>query len=481
MDRIPPSPIAGSSPDAPRSPKRRATQSLSEFVQRLVDDVLEVAELPTSLQPESFATEALAPIREPEPRPHLRQGRRPTGPASCRNDSDRSWAPATSGARNHEVRNGCGLWVAAGQRPDSRRAQGRHCGRSGQHAVAIVAATGDLVQLAHLALAGGSTSGSWRRWQKRSHDSFRREWDACSRSWHDRHDRGSRGDLEVPEVRRFILSRLAEIDLDGRSLSRHSGRHQDLPPPIDSCLPWPRPSKTRVRSCTAVVALGTHAPMTEEAMSAMVGSAGFDVVNHEWWADTTFAGVGKLSAGTVSELSNGNLSEPVYVRINRLVLESDVTIIVGPVLPHEVVGFSGGNKYLFPGLSGQELIDVTHWLGAFITSGSMIGTRGVTPVRALIDAAAELVPGERHAFCAVVDHATGGLHSLSFGAPEEAWASAAGIAAETHIEYLPPRSDGCCRSCLTVRGPLDRCQGLLQGRTRRRRWWRGCALCAPHH
>ena len=82
-----------------------------------------------------------------------------------------------------------------------------------------------------------------------------------------------------------------------------------------------------------------------------------------------------------------------------------MTLLVGPVLPHEVIGFSGGNKYLFPGLSGQEMIDVTHWLGALITSSAIIGTRGVTPVRALVDAAANLVPGERHALCVVVDHA----------------------------------------------------------------------------
>ena len=95
------------------------------------------------------------------------------------------------------------------------------------------------------------------------------------------------------------------------------------------------------------------------------------------------------------------------MRINRLVVESDVTLLVGPVLPHEVIGFSGGNKYLFPGLSGQEMIDVTHWLGALITSSAIIGTRGVTPVRALVDAAADLVPGERHALCVVVDHESG--------------------------------------------------------------------------
>ncbi len=131
----------------------------------------------------------------------------------------------------------------------------------------------------------------------------------------------------------------------------------------------------------------------------MVGPSDFAVVNHEWWDETTFADVGTLDADTVSELSNGMLSEIVDVRINRLVLESDVTIIIGPVLPHEVVGFSGGNKYLFPGLSGQELIDVTHWLGALITSRTIIGTRGITPVRALIDAAAGLVP--RRAACVV--------------------------------------------------------------------------------
>ena len=105
--------------------------------------------------------------------------------------------------------------------------------------------------------------------------------------------------------------------------------------------------------------------------------------------------VGRIGAQRIEELSRGMLRHGVEVRINRAVVEHDVTLIVGPVFPHEVVGFSGGNKYLFPGVSGQELIDVSHWLGALITSAEMIGTRGITPVRALIDEAASLVPGER--------------------------------------------------------------------------------------
>ena len=67
------------------------------------------------------------------------------------------------------------------------------------------------------------------------------------------------------------------------------------------------------------------------------------------------------------------------VRLNRAVLEHDVALVVGPVFPHEVVGFSGGNKYFFPGVAGQEIIDVSHWLGALITSADIIGTRGTTP------------------------------------------------------------------------------------------------------
>jgi lactate racemase len=248
---------------------------------------------------------------------------------------------------------------------------------------------------------------------------------------------GDHEELHAATVQRFIDAQLGGLDLQGRSLCLV------IPDATRSC-PLPlllgavgTAVRDRVSSCTAVVALGTHAPMSDDAIHSMVGAFDLPVANHAWWDDATYVDVGTLGADTVARLSGGLLNESVDVRINRLVPESDITLILGPVLPHEVVGFSGGNKYLFPGLSGQELIDVTHWLGALITSAAIIGTRGVTPVRALIDAASALVPGERHALCAVVDHDTGGLHSLSFGPPEEAWAAATDVAAETHIEYLP--------------------------------------------
>jgi nickel-dependent lactate racemase len=238
------------------------------------------------------------------------------------------------------------------------------------------------------------------------------------------------------EVAARVEAAVAALDLDGRSLCLViPDATRQCPLPLLLGAVW-RAAAGRVASCRAVVALGTHAPMSEAAMRALVGVDDLPVVNHEWWDDDTFVPLGTLAADDVAKWSGGLLREDVPIRVNRLVVDSDVTLIVGPVLPHEVIGFSGGHKYLFPGLSGQELIDVTHWLGALITSAEIIGTRGITPVRALVEAAADLVPGERHALCVVVDHESGGIDHLAFGDPRAAWAEAADVAAETHVRWL---------------------------------------------
>jgi len=256
---------------------------------------------------------------------------------------------------------------------------------------------------------------------------------------------GPRQVLTEDQVRSFVHEQLAAADLDGRSvcvLVPDGTRSSPLPlllSAVHGAL------HGRVRRLTVLVALGTHAEMSEVALAAHLGyapgaSAGrypdTTVLNHAWWDPDTFAEVGTIPDERIAELSDGMLRHGVRVRINRAVVEHDVTLIVGPVFPHEVVGFSGGNKYLFPGVSGRELIDLSHWLGALITSAQIIGTRGITPVRALIDEAASLVPGERLAFCVVTQSGTGELHSMAFGDPISAWSAAADVAAETHVRYL---------------------------------------------
>jgi nickel-dependent lactate racemase len=107
-------------------------------------------------------------------------------------------------------------------------------------------------------------------------------------------------------------------------------------------------------------------------------------------------------------------------------------VIIGPVFPHEVVGFSGGNKYLFPGVSGPRVLNFFHWLGAVVTNPLIIGNKW-TPVRKVVDRAAALVPVEKRCLAMVVEQ--GGLGGLFAGTPEAAWDEASELSRRLHIEY----------------------------------------------
>lgn len=262
------------------------------------------------------------------------------------------------------------------------------------------------------------------------------------------------GRVSIEELRTLLGSGLGAEDLDDKRVCLvipDGTRHCPVPRLLDAVLGAlaGRPSHIE-----AIVALGTHAPMGDDALATLVGSApgriaerhpGLTVRNHAWDDPDTYVTLGTITAERVHELSAGHLAIDVPVRVNRAVVDADLVVVIGPVLPHEVVGFSGGNKYLFPGLSGPEMIDVTHWLGALISSAAIIGTPGVTPVRALIDEAATLVPTERRAVCVVTDSGDG-LHAAAYGTPEVAWAEAAEIAALTHVTYL----DAPVRSVLSI-------------------------------
>ena len=209
-----------------------------------------------------------------------------------------------------------------------------------------------------------------------------------------------------------------------------------------------------VASLRAVIALGTHSYMEPDEIDALFGVGGTNpdgtpqpatlaqaypglaVVNHEWADPDMLVQVGRIEADRIAELSEGRLHQGANILINRYVVEADVAIVVGPVFPHEVVGISGGNKYFIPGVASQEFIDMTHWVGALITSYDIIGTTGITPVRAMINEGAALVPARRLALCCVVQSGSGDLEAAAFGTTEDAWAATAAIAAQTHVTYV---------------------------------------------
>jgi nickel-dependent lactate racemase len=143
--------------------------------------------------------------------------------------------------------------------------------------------------------------------------------------------------------------------------------------------------------------------------------------------------VGTIPASDIEELSRGFLSEALPVTVNRVIFDYDWVVVCGPVFPHEVVGISGGNKYFFPGISGAEVINFTHWLGALITSSEIIGIKD-TPVRSIIDRAASLIDIAKFSFCWVVEK--GGLAGLYAGPPEEAWPQAADLSVRLHTVYV---------------------------------------------
>jgi nickel-dependent lactate racemase len=256
--------------------------------------------------------------------------------------------------------------------------------------------------------------------------------------------------LTSEQAHEFVQDQLAAADLTGRSVcvivpdGTRSGPLPLLLGAVHQAL------HGRASRVTVLVALGTHAEMTPAQLARHFGCAAgelaatypdVDIRNHRWWEPATFVDLGAIPAARIRELSGGRLDQAVPVRLNRAVAEHDVALVLGPVFPHEVVGFSGGNKYFFPGVGGQEVIDVSHWLGALITSRDIIGARGTTPVRALIDEAAAMVPAERLVFSVVVRPGRDGapadsLHSISFGDPIASWAAAADVAARTHVRYL---------------------------------------------
>jgi nickel-dependent lactate racemase len=252
--------------------------------------------------------------------------------------------------------------------------------------------------------------------------------------------------LSAEQVSSFVEQALAAADLEDKRICLVvPDRTRTCPLPMIMAAAH-RSLAGRAKEVTVLIALGTHQAMSERALGEHLGYRegeleqtypGWEVVNHESWLPETFTSLGTIAAGRMRELTGGLMSDlEVEVRVNRRVAEADVAIVVGPVFPHEVVGFSGGNKYFFPGVSGPELIDVSHWVGALITSAEMIGTRGVTPVRALVNEAASMIPAERLALCLVVESGADTLHAAAFGTPEDAWAACAAISAETHVTYL---------------------------------------------
>jgi len=194
-----------------------------------------------------------------------------------------------------------------------------------------------------------------------------------------------------------------------------------------------------------LIALGTHRPMSDAQILKHLELtphersnryAGIGLFNHVWDDPAALATLGTISASEMDRLTDGRMARDVPVALNRRLGDYDHLFLVGPTSPHEVAGFSGGHKYLFPGIAGPDIIHAFHWLGALVTNWHTHGVKD-TAVRRVIDRAAEFVRLPITSFNMVVTPK--GLKGLYIGDPKEAFSAAADLSAQVHIRYMDRR------------------------------------------
>lgn len=252
---------------------------------------------------------------------------------------------------------------------------------------------------------------------------------------------GKNGSVELSEAAEAVGRFFAQNDYTGKRIllivpdNTRSGPVGNVFKIIYDCL------DQKAKAIDILVALGTHQPMSEEQICRRLAIgpderknryAPVRFFNHEWEKPETFTSIGKISADEIHQISNGLFSEEVNVAINKLIFDYDEFFILGPVFPHEVVGFSGGHKYIFPGIAAPEIINFFHWLGAVITNPRINGNKW-TPTRQVVEKAASFIKMPRKLFAIVA--LENKLKGIFIGDCVEAWEKAAELSDKVHIVY----------------------------------------------
>src|SRR3989442_13337677 len=206
-------------------------------------------------------------------------------------------------------------------------------------------------------------------------------------------------DLSNAELSEIVAQALQNIEPGERVLAIIPDKTRDNNTDILFPIAAEFLARKNVAQFDALVAQGTHPPMTEAQKRAKIGAGnagipGLDrIFDHQWDRSDQLVTLGELNADQVRELTGGLIEEAVDVRLNALLGPGiyDTVLVFGATMPHEVAGFAGGAKYFFPGVAGPELTHLTHWLGGLAPIAYAIG-RIESPTRRRIQSAAEPAP-----------------------------------------------------------------------------------------
>ncbi len=119
-----------------------------------------------------------------------------------------------------------------------------------------------------------------------------------------------------------------------------------------------------------LIASGTHAPLSVQDLEKKLGPRiphEYPVFIHHWKAEHNLQTIGATADGTP-------------IRVNRLLGEADLVIGVGQIVPHRVMGYTGGGTIVQPGVSGGEVTGYTHWQSALYPGQEIMGIAD-NPVR----------------------------------------------------------------------------------------------------
>ncbi|GMA98013.1 nickel-dependent lactate racemase [Pelosinus sp. IPA-1] len=111
-----------------------------------------------------------------------------------------------------------------------------------------------------------------------------------------------------------------------------------------------------------ICALGTHRPQTVEEHKLLLGpklADRFQVIDHDCQDQENLTYCGTTSFGT-----------PIW--LNKKAMECDHLVLTGGIVYHFLAGWSGGKKYVLPGISSYETVMKNHAL-------SLNPTRGLGP------------------------------------------------------------------------------------------------------
>jgi nickel-dependent lactate racemase len=253
-------------------------------------------------------------------------------------------------------------------------------------------------------------------------------------------------DLSPGELREILEQALLRIAPGARVLAIIPDKTRD--DNTDLLFPFAADILTtrQVAQFDALVAQGTHVPMTDDEKRSKIGfsngaPAGVlgQIFDHQWNVPEELTTIGELSGTQVSRLTDGLIHDAVTVNLNRRLAPGvyDTILVFSATVPHEVAGFAGGAKYFFPGVAGPDLTHATHWLGALASIENVIG-RVETPTRHMIEAAADFVSAQIITLNSVItrdDNNRLRTHALFTGDFRAAFRAAAEVSRRVHIKY----------------------------------------------